>query len=310
MAFRRGFRRGGFREHREINLDQAAEYLQEVVSRVKANPDEFEALKKVFKKNVPLTMRSWVAAYLLRNSSGSIAHFGFRKEREEREANGTKPEARDFSRRYSRDENQAEGETSASTESSSSEARETREPRERFTRVEIAPDQAASIFVGVGRNRRVFPRDLVGLFISQAGIEKERIGHITVLANYSFVQLFKEDADKAINALNGYMFRGRPLSVSYSKNEEGASSEASEPKSEVSQAESTESSSSSSENYENNEPVPNVSNASAPIADSFTKTNNDTMAEQAAFAKAQAEMTDEEILAARRPRSSSSEDVE
>lgn len=304
MAFRRGFRRGGFREHREINLDQAADYLQEVVSRVKANPDEFEALKKVFKKNVPLTMRSWVAAYLLRNSSGSIAHFGFRKEREEREANGTKPE-----RRYSRGENQtAEGEAS-SAESSSSETRETREPRERFTRVEIAPDQAASIFVGVGRNRRVFPRDLVGLFISQAGIEKERIGHITVLANYSFVQLFKEDADKAINALNGYMFRGRPLSVSYSKNEEGASSEASEAKSEVSQAESTESSSLSSEDYENNEPIPNVSNASAPIADSFTKTNNDTLSEQAAFAKAQAEMTDEEILAARRPRSSSSEDI-
>lgn len=306
MAFRRGFRRGGFREHREINLDQAAEYLQEVVSRVKANPDEFEALKKVFKKNVPLTMRSWVAAYLLRNSSGSIAHFGFRKEREEREANGEGNERRDFSRRYSRDENQAaESETSASTESSSS---ETREPRERFTRVEIAPDQAASIFVGVGRNRRVFPRDLVGLFISQAGIEKERIGHITVLANYSFVQLFKEDADKAINALNGYMFRGRPLSVSYSRNEDGNSAEsASETKPAETQAESTESA--SSENYENNERVPNVSNESAPIADSFTKTNNDTMAEQAAFAKAQAEMTDEEILAARRPRSSSSEDV-
>lgn len=304
MAFRRGFRRGGFREHREINLDQAAEYLQEVVSRVKANPDEFEALKKVFKKNVPLTMRSWVAAYLLRNSSGSIAHFGFRKEREEREANGTKPEARDFSRRYSRDENQAEGETSASTESSSSETRETREPRERFTRVEIAPDQAASIFVGVGRNRRVFPRDLVGLFISQAGIEKERIGHITVLANYSFVQLFKEDADKAINALNGYMFRGRPLSVSYSRNEDGNSAE-SAPEENAPESKPAENASA----YENNEPVPNVSNASAPIADSFTKTNNDTMAEQAAFAKAQAEMTDEEILAARRPRSSSSEDV-
>lgn len=305
MAFRRGFRRGGFREHREINLDQAAEYLQEVVSRVKANPDEFEALKKVFKKNVPLTMRSWVAAYLLRNSSGSIAHFGFRKEREEREANGTKSEARDFSRRYSRDENQAEGETSASTESSSSETRETREPRERFTRVEIAPDQAASIFVGVGRNRRVFPRDLVGLFISQAGIEKERIGHITVLANYSFVQLFKEDADKAINALNGYMFRGRPLSVSYSRNEDGNSAE-SAPEENAPEAKPAENASA----YENNEPVPNVSNDSAPIADSFTKTNNDTMAEQAAFAKAQAEMTDEEILAARRPRSSSSEDVE
>lgn len=293
MAFRRGFRRGGFRQNREINLDQAAAYLQEVVSRVKANPDEFEALKKVFKKNVPLTMRSWVAAYLLKNSAGAIAHFGFRKEREEKDE---KNEEKDFSRRTSREENTSANEVTSSSEQQS---------RERFTRVEIAPDQAASIFVGVGRNRRVYPRDLVGLFISVAGIEKERIGHITVLANYSFVQLFKEDADKAINALNGYSYRGRPLSVSYSRHEDGEN----EPAADEASSEQAADENQPIENYENHEPVPNVSNASAPITDSFTKTNSDTVAEQAAFAKAQAEMTDEEILAARRPRSSSSEDV-
>ena len=63
------------------------------------------------------------------------------------------------------------------------------------------------------------------------------------------------------------------------------------------------------DNYENNEPVPNVSNESAPIVDSYTSTNSDTMAQQAAFAKAQAEMTDEEIMAARAPRSSSTSDI-
>ena len=56
MAFRRSFRRP-FRQNREIDLDQAAAYLKDVVSKVKANPDELEALKKVFKKNVPLTMQ-------------------------------------------------------------------------------------------------------------------------------------------------------------------------------------------------------------------------------------------------------------
>jgi len=300
MAFRRGFRRSNFRQNREINLEQAAAYLQEIVSRVKANPDEFEALRKVFKKNVPLTMRSWVAAYLLRNSSGSIAHFGFRKEREE---NRTE---RDFSRRTSQRE-----ETSAPAENASENAASApvsaEQPRERFTRVEIAPEQAASIFVGVGRNRRVYPRDLVGLFISVAGIEKDRIGNISVLANYSFVQLYKEDADKAISALNGYNFRGRPLSVSYSRqrDDENAGDEGKTESAPVA-AEKAQ----TIENYENNEPVPNVSNVSAPIADTFTRPNSDTVAEQAAFAKAQAEMTDEEILAARRPRSSSSADVQ
>ncbi|WP_407425197.1 DbpA RNA binding domain-containing protein [Treponema sp.] len=280
MAFRRNFRRP-FRQNREIDLDQAANYLKDVVSKVKANPDELEALKKVFKKNVPLTMRSYVAAYLLKNSSGAIFRFNkFGGEREDFHAN-----REEKFNRFERNESAAE-ETSST---------EVRENRERFTRVQIPEDSAEVVFVSIGRNRRVFPRDLVGLFISVAGIEKERIGDIRVLANYSFVQLFKEDAEKAISALNGHVYRGRPLSVSYSKQRE--------------EGDFADSEEESIDNYENNEPVPDVSNVSSPIVDSYTSTNKDTMAEQAAFAKAQAEMTDEEIMAARAPRSSSSADL-
>ncbi|MCQ2590877.1 MAG: hypothetical protein MJ179_10675, partial [Treponema sp.] len=44
-----------------------------------------------------------------------------------------------------------------------------------------------------------------------------------VLANYSFVQLYTEDAQTAIDKLNGYDYRGRKLAVSYShQKEEGA----------------------------------------------------------------------------------------
>ncbi|MBQ9622732.1 MAG: DbpA RNA binding domain-containing protein [Treponema sp.] len=276
MAFRRNFRRN-FRQNREIDLDQAANYLKDVVSKVKANPDELEALKKVFKKNVPLTMRSYVAAYLLRNAGGAIFRFNNFKDREDFHAN-----REERFNRFERNENQ--------TEEAAGEAPAT---RERFTRVQIPAENSEVVFVSIGRNRRVYPRDLVGLFIGVAGIEKERIGDIRVLANYSFVQLFKEDAEKAISALNGHIYRGRALSVSYSKQR---------PEGEDIEEESVD-------NYENNEPVPNVSNESAPIVDSYTSTNSDTMAQQAAFAKAQAEMTDEEIMAARAPRSSSTSDI-
>lgn len=276
MAFRRNFRRN-FRQNREIDLDQAANYLKDVVSKVKANPDELEALKKVFKKNVPLTMRSYVAAYLLRNAGGAIFRFNKFNEREDFHAN-----REERFNRYER--NEAQTEEAGETETA---------PRERFTRVQIPAENSEVVFVSIGRNRRVYPRDLVGLFISVAGVEKERIGDIRVLANYSFVQLFKEDAEKAIAALNGHVYRGRPLSVSYSKQ----------------RPEGEEAEEETAENYENNEPVPNVSNESAPIVDSFTSSNNDTVAQQAAFAAAQAQMTDEEILAARAPRSSSSADL-
>ncbi|UKI53327.1 MAG: DbpA RNA binding domain-containing protein [Treponema sp.] len=70
---------------------------------------------------------------------------------------------------------------------------EERQPR---PRVQIDPELAATIFISIGRNRRVFPRDLVGLLVGGAGLDRDRIGDIRVLANYSFVQLFKEDAER------------------------------------------------------------------------------------------------------------------
>ena len=48
-------------------------------------------------------------------------------------------------------------------------------------------------------------------------MERDRIGDIKVLANYSFVQLYSNDAQTAIEKLNGYDYRGRKLAVSFSR---------------------------------------------------------------------------------------------
>lgn len=267
------------RHENELNLDQVAAFLKNAVEKVEANPEYYEELKKVFKKNVPLTRRSYVAAYLLQCAKGSIFRFNPARTRE------------DF-------RNRREDTRRPHFEDRREHTERTTEPRERFQRVEIAPENAATVFVSIGRNRRVFARDLLGLFINEAGIERERIGNIKTLANYSFVELFKEDADKAISALNNFEWRGRKLAVSYSDKKD--------------MAEISENTNASGE-YINTEAVPDVENKSAPIVDSFTATNSDTVAQQAAFAKemekAPIEMTDEEILAMRKPRSSSSADL-
>ncbi|MDE7226794.1 MAG: DbpA RNA binding domain-containing protein [Treponemataceae bacterium] len=272
-----------FRRNGDLDMQKVAAFLKDAVAKVEASPESLEELKKVFKKNVPLTRRSYVAAYLLKQSAGAIFRFNARGMFDN--ARDDFRSRRDVSRpnRYeSRTERVPYGERDHSDDL-----------HDRVPHVQIDPSLATSVFVSIGRNRRVFPRDLVGLFCSVAGIERERIGEIKVLANYSFVQVYSEDAQKAIAALNGYDYRGRKLAVNLSRQkEEGAVSlPESEPRTEAAS-------------------VPNsVENTSAPIADAFTTTNSDTMAEQAAFAKAQADLTDEEILAARAPRSSSSEDM-
>lgn len=272
-----------FRRNGDLDMQKVAAFLKDAVAKVEADPESLEELKKVFKKNVPLTRRSYVAAYLLKQSAGAIFRFNargsFDNAREDFRARRDVP-------RVNRYENRTERVPYAEREHSE-------EPRDRVPRVQIDPSLATSVFVSVGRNRRVFPRDLVGLFCSVAGIERERIGEIKVLANYSFVQVYSEDAQKVIDALNGYDYRGRKLAVNLSRQKVDGEAALAENEPRADEA-----------------GVPNgVENTSAPIADAFTATNSDTMAEQAAFAKAQVELTDEEILAARAPRSSSSEDM-
>ena len=192
-----------FRKENEIDMDQLAAFLKDAVERVKTqeNPDLLNDIKKVYKKNVPFTLRSYVAAYLTKQCG---THFRPRREFYNDRKN----------RDYRKDNQKVDFKQNKSVEETTSENTESRTPH---PRVQIDEALATTIFVGIGRNRRVYPRDLVGLLISVAGLERDRIGDIRVLANYSFVQLFTEDSDKAINALNGYEYRGRKLSVSYSR---------------------------------------------------------------------------------------------
>ncbi|MCF0241640.1 MAG: DbpA RNA binding domain-containing protein [Treponema sp.] len=186
----------------ELNEEQAAAFLENAVNKVRsdADVDSLAELNKMFKKNVPFSLRKYVTAYLLREA---LKHdHSFRPSRFERN-NSKRNEVR---------ENLRENNKSRNNEEPS--IREERQPR---PRVEIPEEQATTIFISIGRNRRVFPRDLVSLLINVGGLERERIGNIKVLANYSFVQLYTEDTEKAIASLNDYEYRGRRLAVNLSR---------------------------------------------------------------------------------------------
>lgn len=215
MAFNREF---------ELNEAQLEDFLKNATEKVKTseNVDLLSDLNKLFKKNVPLTVRKYVIAYLLKEALKHYHSFGNRRDRFERNERFDRNDRnqrnnrqeRNFRQEYHQERTEAPAET---TETAAAE-----EERPRHPRVEIPEDQATSIFISIGKNRRVYPRDLVGILIAIAGIDRERIGDIKVLANYSFVQLYTEDAQTAIDKLNGYDYRGRKLAVSYSRQKSDA----------------------------------------------------------------------------------------
>ncbi|MFO8063590.1 MAG: DbpA RNA binding domain-containing protein [Spirochaetota bacterium] len=74
-----------------------------------------------------------------------------------------------------------------------------------------------TIFVGVGKNRKVFPRDLIQLFTNVDGVTSDDIGQIKILDKYSFVELSRDKAQPAIDELSGKEYRGRKLNVNYAR---------------------------------------------------------------------------------------------
>ncbi len=218
-----------FNREFEIDEEKAAEFLQNAVEKITTEEDidTLLDLVKIFKRYVPLSRRKYVIAYMLKESLKHFHSFG----RGSRNARGSlERNNRDYKNDYKanyKNEYKADYTASADTTSEG-------EERPRHPRVEIDPDKATSIFISIGKNRRVYPRDLVGLLVAVGGIDRERIGDIKVLANYSFVQLYTEDCQTAIDKLNGYDYRGRKLAVSFSRQKSDADSTDSEVEAETS----------------------------------------------------------------------------
>ncbi|MDY7027746.1 MAG: DbpA RNA binding domain-containing protein [Spirochaetota bacterium] len=139
--------------------------LKNLIKQIKeeADPDELNRYRKIIRRNVPLHMRSYLAAYLLKSANG--------------------------------------GSLSRSDE----------------------PSQMQTIFVSIGKNRKVFPRDLARLFNKALDIDPKEIGNIKVLDNYSFIDIPQDVAPRAIEKLDGIEFRGRNITVNFARKKKGNS---------------------------------------------------------------------------------------
>jgi len=81
----------------------------------------------------------------------------------------------------------------------------------------LAEGESKRLFFSIGRSRRVFPREILGLINAKTSVAREDVGVIRILDNYSFVQVRDTVAETIIESLNGVVFRGRPLTVNYAK---------------------------------------------------------------------------------------------
>lgn len=162
-----------------------AEALEKTYTQ--ADPKLLSQYRSIFKKEVSFFRRSYFTAYLLM----------------EMDQGGN-------------------GKSSASRERSSRKFQKTFQEKDEGNRREnrrVLPDEeSAQLYIGIGRGRRVFPREILGLIASKTPVSRDDIGAIRIFENYSFIQVKSAAADEIIEALNGKPFRGRTLVVSYARN--------------------------------------------------------------------------------------------
>jgi len=174
-----------------INKEKTKKTIGIILGKVKSEADPLLLAEyhDLFKKEVSLFQRTKVAAYLLMLcDQGKNLRYALKDKNV-----------------YRRNE----------TESRSSGASADEHPdTQRFL---LTDEDSKRLFFSVGRSRRVFPREIIGLINTKTAIPREDIGAIRILDNYSFVQVRDTVAEQIIETLNGISFRGRPLVVNYAK---------------------------------------------------------------------------------------------
>lgn len=184
----------------QFDHDRIRKRIKESLGRVyaEADPAVLDQYRRLIKQEVSFFKRSYFAAYLLMelDQRGGGKRYGAGG-REGQPGRGSQAGG---SRKYR----------------GGAEAAEEGQRAERGD-YPLSEEESVRLFFSAGRSRKVFPREILGLIISRTLIAKEDIGAIRILDNYSFVQVRNTVADTIIGALNGNMFRGRPLLVNYAR---------------------------------------------------------------------------------------------
>ena len=79
----------------------------------------------------------------------------------------------------------------------------------------VSSEEMKTIFVNIGKSRKVYPKDLFHLFQKTLDIQAKKIGQIKVLGNYSFIDISNDQAAAAVEKMDGMTFRGKKLTVNF-----------------------------------------------------------------------------------------------
>jgi ATP-dependent RNA helicase DeaD len=86
--------------------------------------------------------------------------------------------------------------------------------------IAVHAQKGTTLFISIGKNRKVFPQDLIDLFTTNLNVKQSEIKEIKILDNYSFLDISPQHSDNAIKKLNGIEFKGKKITVNLARKKE------------------------------------------------------------------------------------------
>jgi hypothetical protein len=174
--------------------------IQVLAGKTKAdpNPEELEQLKRLIKKNVPFTLRSYFMAYLLREM-----------------LNANSPRTRTASVAAPQKATKAK----PAPKSPPAESKKQERPLQKKREEKPLPEGAKTLYLNIGKMKRLYAKELSLLLQKELEITREDIFSLRIHDKYSFISMTEENCEKAIAKLNGMDIKGRTAAVSYSNKE-------------------------------------------------------------------------------------------
>lgn len=158
------------------------------------DPAMLTKVRSIFRKRIPLHLRSYAAALLILRAAGITRV-------------------------------QAQKPIIAPPKPQRNTAPQPRSPREpatvRAPRASQAPRKTSEgmvpLFVSMGKRQRLRPQELRSLIREKAGLTDDDLGRVHLLDNYSFIDVPEIHAEKIIAACDGISFRNRPIEIKPAK---------------------------------------------------------------------------------------------
>ena len=201
------------------------ELLEEFERHIRDNADleRLKVIRRQIRKALPLSVRAYLPAYLLREAVGAgVPQAASGRDRPAPAARPAKPPAAKPSSATAPSEKPGAAEAARRVPETPAPVKAAATDAPTPADAPDAPagnsdSDMARLFVSVGRSRRVSRQMLTDLFVVKLDLPQDQIGEVRVLDNFSFIEVPTAVAQSAIDRITGETLNGRRVNVDFAR---------------------------------------------------------------------------------------------